>query len=89
MNVREDIRQHILAFVRRTANATLLDTGEPSDAFDLRRDGAIDSLNFIRLLSELEARTGTILDLSDVEPEKVTILGVLSTHIAHQLESKS
>ncbi len=71
-----DIRSEILAFVRAPG-------GVPDD-FDLRRDGAVDSLRFIQLLAHLEARTGTPIDLSEVEPERLTNVGVLSRHIAEQ-----
>lgn len=71
-----DIRGEILAFLKVR--------GSVPDDFDLRRDGAVDSLRFIQLLAHLEARTGVAIDLSDVDPERLTNLGVLSRHIAKQ-----
>ena len=71
------IRAAILAFVGKP--------GSVPDDFDLRRDGAVDSLRFIQLLAYLEARTGTAIDFSDVDPEQLTNLEVLSRHIAAQV----
>jgi acyl carrier protein len=84
MNSR-DIRTHILTFVGRTRPAAGLNSQLVSDDFDLRRDGAIDSLGFVRLIAELEGRSGKTIDLSDLDPEKLTVLGALASHIASQL----
>jgi acyl carrier protein len=77
MTSQEEIRAHILAFVSEPRDV--------SDDFDLRRDGTLDSLRFIQLIADLEARTGTTIELVDVDPEDLTKLGVLSRHIAAQL----
>jgi acyl carrier protein len=80
MTTREEIRAHILAFVSESPHV--------SDDFDLRTDGAIDSLRFIQLLADLEARTGKPIELADVDPERITNLGVLSRHIAAQVADR-
>ena len=77
MTSREEIRAHILAFVSERRDVP--------DDFDLRRDGTLDSLRFIQLIVDLEARTGTRIELVDVDPEQLTKLGVLSRHIAGRL----
>jgi acyl carrier protein len=80
MTTAAEIRAHILAFVSRPATA--------SDEYDLRADGAVDSLRFVQLLADLEARLGTSIDLAEVAPERVTNLGVLSRHIAAQVGAR-
>jgi acyl carrier protein len=75
----EEVRAHILAAVGRKDTAP----GSAED-FDLRTDGAVDSLGFIRLISELETRAGRPLDLSGLEPEKLTRLNALAAHVAGQ-----
>ena len=80
MTTPDEIRAHILAFVSKPA-------GAPDD-YDLRADGAMDSLRFIQLLADLEARLGTRIDLAEVEPERLTNLGVLSRHIAAQVGAR-
>jgi acyl carrier protein len=80
MTSRQEIRAYILTFVGESP-------GVPDD-FDLRVDGAIDSLRFIQLIAELEARTGIHLDLGDVNPEQLTNLNVLSRHVAAQVAAR-
>ena len=80
-----DIKTEILAFVGRTTPAAARASQMVSDDFDLRRDGAIDSLGFLRLISEIEGRTGRTIDLADLDPENLTVLGALASHIARQL----
>jgi acyl carrier protein len=80
-----DIKAHILTFVGRTRSIDGNATQIVSDDFDLRRDGAIDSLGFIRLIADLEGRTGRSIDLAELDPEKLTVLGALVSHIAGQL----
>jgi acyl carrier protein len=77
MTSREEIRAHILAFV----NGAL----DVSDDFDLRIDGDMDSLRFIQLIADLEARTGKSIELVDIAPEQLTNLGALSRHIAAEI----
>ena len=52
------------------------------DSFDLRVEGVIDSLGFLQLLSELEERLGVEVDVADLEPENLTVLGALAAHIS-------
>jgi acyl carrier protein len=81
MTTLEDVRAQILSFVGASPNVP--------DGFDLRRDGAVDSLRFIQLIGHLEARIGTTIDLADVDPERLTNLAVLSSHIAKQVGTVS
>ena len=80
MNSREEIRAHILAFVSESRDV--------SDDFDLRLNGAIDSLRFIQLMADLETRAGKVIDLADLDAERLTNLGVLSGHIAAQVTGR-
>lgn len=54
-----------------------------TDETDLRAEGLIDSLGFLRLLTELERRLGASVDLSDADPARLThvgtIVGLLTT----------
>ena len=83
MTAERDIRHFILSFVHDAG----IPVAHAGDDFDLRLDGAIDSLGFIRLISELEKRTGGPIDLSEVDPEKLTRLGVLVSHVAKQIRN--
>jgi acyl carrier protein len=81
MTTQEDVRAQILSFVGASLNAP--------DGFDLRRDGAVDSLRFIQLIGHLETRIGRTINLADVDPERLTTLSVLSSHIAKQAGTAS
>jgi acyl carrier protein len=81
MTTLEDVRAQILSFVGASPNS--------SDGFDLRRDGSVDSLRFLQLIGHLEARIGTTINLADVDPERLTNLAVLSSHIAKQAGTAS
>ena len=52
------------------------------DAFDLRAEGVVDSLRFVQLLADLEQRLGIEIDVTDLEPEALTVVGRLAAHIS-------
>jgi len=52
------------------------------DDLDLRSAGLIDSLGFMRLISDLETRLGYPIDLADLNPADLTRVGPLVKHIA-------
>jgi acyl carrier protein len=52
------------------------------DEFDLRAEGVVDSLRFVQLLAELEQRLGIEIDVTDLEPEALTVVGRLAAHIS-------
>jgi acyl carrier protein len=85
MTSSEQIKAHILEFVNESVELHGSRWLEVSDDFDLRLDGALDSLRFIQLIADLEAYTGAAIDLADLDPEQLTIIGVLSRHIAAQI----
>lgn len=82
-----EVRAFILACLRQPLAAIGMDTQPIPDDFDMRAHGVIDSLGFIQLMTDLEARFGCAIDLSEVPPEQLTNLAVLSRHIAAQLVS--
>lgn len=47
---------------------------------DLFENGDLDSFGFVELLSFLGDRTGTFLDLSDVDPAELSTVGSLISH---------
>jgi acyl carrier protein len=57
---------------------------ELPDDLDLRQYGLIDSLGFLELVTALEDGLGIALDLGDVPPEELTVLGPLSRAVAEQ-----
>jgi acyl carrier protein len=55
------------------------------DDFDLRINGVIDSLGFLELVTALEDNLGVALDLGDMPPDELTVLGPLSRAVALQV----
>jgi acyl carrier protein len=55
-----------------------------ADDLDLRQYGLIDSLGFLELVTGLEDALGIALDLGDVAPEELTVIGPLSRAVAAQ-----
>ena len=57
-----------------------------ADDFDMRAEGIVDSLGFVRLITDLEAHLGFEIDLADMAPEDLTVVGPLCRHIAGAAE---
>ncbi len=55
-----------------------------NDDFDLLTSGVIDSLGIVELIGAIEQELGIALDLSELDPENLTILGPLSRYIEMQ-----
>ena len=78
----------VRALILRECADALADFGmqpdEVADDLDLRAYGLIDSLGFLELVTALEDALGIALDLGDMEPELLTVLGPLSSAVAEQ-----
>jgi acyl carrier protein len=51
------------------------------DSTNLVAEGLVDSLGFIELIAELERRLDLEIDLVDMDPEQLTIVGPLAAYI--------
>lgn len=78
-------RAKILDFCGPALAAYGIDPGAAADDLDLRASGAIDSLGFVELVVELEETFGVELELEDLDPETLTVLGPLSGHVGAQV----
>jgi acyl carrier protein len=78
-------RAKILDFCGSALAAYGIDPGAAGDDLDLRACGAIDSLGFVELVVALEETFGVELELEDVDPEALTVLGPLSEHVGAQV----
>ena len=79
---RENVKAAIVACVRPQLEALGHDPASVSDTFDLRAEGVVDSLRFVQLLADLEDRLGMEVDVADLEPEALTVVGRLAVHIS-------
>jgi acyl carrier protein len=78
-------RAKILDFCGPALAAYGIDPGAAADDLDLRASGAIDSLGFVELVVMLEEAFGVELELEDIDPEALTVLGPLSGHVGAQV----
>jgi acyl carrier protein len=78
------VRARILEVCGPTLAVCGVDVAAPPADLDLRACGAIDSLGFIELVTELEEVFGIELELEDIDPEQLTMLEPLSVAVAEQ-----
>jgi acyl carrier protein len=80
--------QYVRAFIMSRLNESLtglgLDSTRISNEFDLLTSGAIDSLGLVELIAAIEQDLGCTLEMSDLDPENLTIIGPLSEYIESQ-----
>jgi acyl carrier protein len=77
--------QEVRSVVLRTLEERLAENGiDPSkipDDFDLLTQGIIDSMGVLELIVEIEGHFGIKLDLDDLPPEQLTIIGPFSRYV--------
>jgi acyl carrier protein len=80
----ESVKSLILARLGPSLVEMGLAAAALTDDFDLLTSGVIDSLGIVELLAALEQQLGMVIDLSELDPENLTILGPLSRYIENQ-----
>jgi acyl carrier protein len=80
----ESVKSLILARLGPSLVEMGLAAAALTDDFDLLTSGVIDSLGIVELLAALEQQLGMVIDLSELDPENLTILGPLSHYIENQ-----
>ncbi len=78
------VRARILAVCGPALSVCGVDVAAPPADLDLRACGAIDSLGFIELVTELEEVFGVELELEDIDPDQLTMLEPLARAVAEQ-----
>jgi acyl carrier protein len=81
-----EVKAFVVSSLRQRLASADIDARSIPDDFDLRARGVIDSLGFIQLIGDLEARFACSIDFSDLHPEQLTNLGVLCRHVATQIQ---
>ena len=76
------VRQFILEFFEKELEATGVRAQDVPDDFDLLMEGIIDSFGIIELIAGIQERYGVTIDLEQMDPDEVTVLGPLSRYIA-------
>ena len=59
------------------------------DNFDLFREGIVDSFGILEMVSALEMEFGVQLDMSDLDPVEMTVLGPLTRYVARVSPERS
>jgi acyl carrier protein len=81
----QNIRSFVLNRFAREIASRGLDLNAIDDNFDLMNEGLIDSLGLVELISAVETEFGKPVDLSDLDPEKMTLIGPLSKYLSDRL----
>jgi acyl carrier protein len=80
----ESVKSLILARLEPSIVGMGLVPAAITDDFDLLTSGVIDSLGIVELIAAIEQELGVVIDLSELDPENLTILGPLSRYIETQ-----
>jgi acyl carrier protein len=78
----DSIRGFVQNKIRQAAVANRQPVPEVDDHFNLVESGLFDSLGFVDLFSSIEKNFGLIIDVGDMAPEELIILGNLVRAVA-------
>ena len=84
MTTAQDVKGALVSVLGPSLRAAGFSSAGVDDDLDLRKAGLVDSLGFMRLLTELERQIGRSIDLSGLAPDLLTRVGPLTRHIAEQ-----
>jgi acyl carrier protein len=84
----------VCAFLTQYLNVKLCELGKGpveslSDECDLLVSGVVDSLGFVEMIAAAGEYFSHEIDLTSLDPEKMTVTGYLSAFIARQLSERS
>lgn len=74
-----ELRTIILSHVESELHARGLTADSVPDDYDLLAEGVIDSFGFLELIVVLEASVGSDLDLAQLDPADLTVVGRLAS----------
>ena len=77
-----DVKAQIVASLEPVLRLHGLAIAGLTDDVDLRAEGLVDSLGFLRLIGDLERRLAVSIDLSELDPSQLTRVGALSRYVA-------
>lgn len=85
----QQIRQFLISSYSAQISAAGVDPANVPDTFDFLLQGAIDSLGVLEMISAIEKEFGIEIDMSELDADKMTILGPLSEYVANRAASKN
>ena len=78
----QSVRNFILERYAEPLNDRNLQIDAIPDSFDLLSEGLIDSLGLLELVGAIEDEFEIDLDLQELDPEHITVVGPLSRQVA-------
>jgi acyl carrier protein len=84
----ETVRTFILTRLEEELAANGLTPRETPEDYDLLLEGVIDSFGIVELITEIEDRFDVMLDLEELDPDVITVIGPLSTYVARLIEEQ-
>jgi acyl carrier protein len=84
-----DVRQFLIRKYAGQIKGAGADEANIPDTFDFLLTGVIDSVGVLEMVASLEKEFGLELDLTDLDAEKMTIIGPLSDFVAAQAQRKA
>lgn len=81
----QTIRMAVLAMYAEKFQQRQIPPDALDDGFDLLREGIIDSLGILEMITRLEEQFGQSLEFADLDPEQLTKVGPLARHLAGQM----
>ena len=79
------VRQYLINRYGVQIRAQGLAPEQVPDDFDLLKEGIIDSLGIMELVTDVEVHFGHSIDFEELDAEQMTILGPLAAHIQRKL----
>lgn len=87
--LKTDIQSFILSFIKERMKSSGRSFNiEVKDDFDLFLEGVLDSLGVLDLMNEVGTHFGKEIDFESIDPEEMTVIGPLCSHIEQQLNNR-
>jgi acyl carrier protein len=80
-----EVRSLVIDLIATSLREAGHDPARVGDEINLLESGVLDSLGLLSLISDVEDRLGTELELSDAEPEDLAVLGRFCRQVERQL----
>jgi acyl carrier protein len=82
-----EVRGYIVSYLsKKMESSGRTFDGDPSDDFDLLKEGIIDSLGMLDLITHIERHFGLEVDFEGLNPEEMTIIGPLCRYVENALK---
>ena len=80
----QEVRSVIINHFHDAIAQAGFDPAAVCDDFDMLTQGVIDSIGVVELIAAIEKQFGMTLDLANLDPESLTIVGPLSKFVEQQ-----